>query len=159
MDNAMASDDPFDLTRFLAAQDAIYFEALAELRNGKKQTHWMWFIFPQIEGLGTSPMAKRYAIRSREEARQYVLHPILGQRLRECTDALLALDEKPIDAILGFPDDLKLKSSMTLFASLADPGSLFHRVLNRYFCGEQDSKTIERLAHINKQIGDISISE
>ncbi|MBA3034647.1 MAG: DUF1810 domain-containing protein [Gammaproteobacteria bacterium] len=146
----MNAPDPFALSRFMAAQEGIYAAVLAELRNGRKQTHWMWFVFPQIEGLGSSPMAKRYAIKSREEARQYLLHPVLGARLRECAAALLELQGRSISEIMGFPDDLKLKSSMTLFAVLEGPESVFVRVLDRYFNGEQDAQTHHLLGWIAK---------
>lgn len=142
--------DPFDLNRFLAAQEGTYAAALAELRNGRKQTHWMWFVFPQIAGLGSSPLAKRYAIKTWEEARQYLRYPVLGARLRECAAALLELQGKTISEITGYPDDLKLKSSMTLFAVLDEPGSVFVRVLDRYFKGEQDMQTLHLLEHLDQ---------
>lgn len=145
----MNAPDPFGLSRFLTAQEGIYAAALAELRNGRKQTHWMWFVFPQIEGLGSSPMAKRYAIKAWEEARQYLLHPVLGARLRECATALLELQGRSISEIMGFPDDLKLKSSMTLFAVLDGPGSVFVRVLDRYFNGVQDAQTLHLLEQLD----------
>ena len=141
----MKCEDPFDLHRFLAAQEDVYDIALAELRHGRKLTHWMWFVFPQIRGLGSSTMAIRYAIKSKEEARQYLEQPVLGKRLRECAEAVLAVDGQSASDIFGYPDDLKLKSSMTLFASVAEPGSVFVRILDKYYRGERDIMTIEVL--------------
>jgi uncharacterized protein (DUF1810 family) len=124
-----------DLDRFVAAQDGVYADALAELRAGRKRTHWMWFVFPQIAGLGSSPTAQRYAIASLDEARAYLAHPVLGPRLRECARALLAVEGRSARDILGHPDDLKLRSSMTLFARAADDPALFQAVLDRYYDG------------------------
>jgi uncharacterized protein (DUF1810 family) len=136
-------NDPFDLGRFTGAQEKIYGSVLTELRNGLKQTHWMWFIFPQINGLGHSPTSKHYAIKSIEEARAYLNHPVLGQRLMECAEAVLNVEGRSASAIFGYPDDMKLKSSMTLFASVAeDPCSVFVRVLEKYYLGEQDGTTL-----------------
>lgn len=140
-------NDANDLSRFLIAQEAVYETALAELAGGVKQSHWMWFIFPQVEGLGSSAMAKRYAIRSRQEAQDYLAHPILGERLKECAKALLALEGKTAKEVMGQPDDMKLRSSMTLFATLSSPGSPFHAVLARYFSGALDERTLEFLAN------------
>jgi uncharacterized protein (DUF1810 family) len=114
-----------NLQRFLGAQDGTDTDALAELTAGEKRTHWMWFIFPQVAGLGNSPMAVRYAINCREEAQAYLDHPVLGSRLRECATALLGVQGRTANEIMGFPDDLKLKSSMTLFASLPNTDSVF----------------------------------
>lgn len=141
-----AEADLFDLQRFMAAQADVYPQALAELRAGEKRSHWMWFIFPQFDGLGSSAMARRYAIRSREEALCYLRHAVLGLRLRECVRALLELQDLRIDQILGFPDDLKLKSSMTLFAAVAPDPTSFAAVLDRYFGGERDAQTLRLLA-------------
>lgn len=139
------NDDPFDLGRFVDAQRGNYAYALAELRSGRKESHWMWYVFPQVEGLGSSPAARRYAIRSRAEAEAYLAHPVLGARLRECAEALLALPEQPISAILGHPDDLKLKSSLTLFAAIGgDP--VFARLLDRYYGGARCAYTLDWLA-------------
>jgi uncharacterized protein (DUF1810 family) len=138
-------DDPFDLGRFVSAQEGIYDRVLAELRRGQKRTHWMWFIFPQIDGLAYSATSKHYAIKSIEEAQQYLNHPLLGERLLECAEAVLAVGGRSVSEIFGYPDDLKLKSSMTLFAYVADPGSVFVRVLDRYFQGEQDVRTLDLL--------------
>lgn len=137
-----------DLSRFLEAQDnGVYEKALKELQGGRKESHWMWFIFPQIRGLGRSPMAQRYAIGGLEEARAYLRHPILGVRLRECCEALLAVEGKSAFEILGDPDDMKLRSSMSLFAAAEDANeTLFGRVLDRFFAGNDDIVTRERIA-------------
>jgi len=137
-----------DLKRFLDAQENTFSEALAELKAGKKRTHWMWFVFPQVAGLGNSPMAVRYAINSREEAQDYLGHPLLGSRLRECASALLGVQGRTANEIMGFPDDLKLKSSMTLFAALSNADPVFRQVLEHYYQGEQDEKTLQILATI-----------
>jgi uncharacterized protein (DUF1810 family) len=145
-DDPIGCEDPFDLSRFVHAQESIYDSVLAELRSGQKRSHWMWFVFPQIHGLGHSPTAQHYAIKSIEEARQYHSHPLLGARLLECTEAVLAVEGRSASAIFGYPDDLKLKSSMTLFSSVADtPHSLFSRVLEKYFLGEKDARTLQLL--------------
>ena len=136
------NSDPFNLARFLAVQDPIYADALGEIRAGHKRTHWMWFVFPQAIGLGTSPTAKHYAIRSMDEARAYLAHPTLGHRLRECTETLLRVRGKSASEIFGYPDDVKLRSSMTLFASVAEEDSVFEEVLERYFGGEPDPLTL-----------------
>jgi len=138
----MHPEDPYDLNRFLSAQEGIYERALAELRDGQKRTHWMWFIFPQIEGLGYSPTAKRYSIKSREEARQYLNHPVLGKRLLECTEAVVALKGESVSEIFGYPDDVKFTSSMTLFEKIAGSGSVFSLALDRYCRGERDVTTL-----------------
>lgn len=135
--------DAPDLTRFVAAQDegGTYARALAELRAGRKTSHWMWFVFPQIAGLGSSPTAQRYALAGREEARAYLAHPVLGARLRECTDVVAGLDATDAGRVFGDVDALKLRSSMTLFHR-ADPGDdRFAAVLRRYFDGEADAAT------------------
>ncbi|MEI7770673.1 MAG: DUF1810 domain-containing protein, partial [Chloroflexales bacterium] len=123
MPTASEHPDPFDLQRFVRAQETVYAQVLAELRGGKKRTHWMWFIFPQLDGLGYSATAKRYAIKSRAEARQYLNHLILGKRLIACTEAILAISGRSASDIFGSPDDVKLRSSMTLFAAVAPPDS------------------------------------
>jgi uncharacterized protein (DUF1810 family) len=123
------------LDRFVQAQDGVYDDALAELTAGRKRTHWMWFIFPQIAGLGSSATAQHYAIRSLDEARAYLAHPVLGPRLRECAQALLSVPGRSAREILGHPDDLKLRSSMTLFARAADDPAPFEAVLDRYYDG------------------------
>jgi uncharacterized protein (DUF1810 family) len=138
-------NDPFELNRFTSAQESIYERVLSELRGGQKRTHWMWYIFPQIDGLAHSSTSKYYAIKSLKEARQYLNHPVLGARLLECSEAVLAIEGRSISEIFGYPDDLKLKSSMTLFASVADPGSVFVLILDKYFHSEQDVRTLELL--------------
>lgn len=138
--------EPFDLERFLTAQEQTHATALAELGMGRKQSHWMWFIFPQIDGLGHSPTARRYAIKSIDEARAYLDHPVLGPRLLECCQALLDVDGKSAAEIFGHPDDMKLRSSMTLFAAVSKQGnSIFNRVLEKYYGGVADGSTIELL--------------
>lgn len=135
--------DPFELQRFVHAQRDTHESALAELRGGRKHGHWMWFVFPQVIGLGHSTIGQRYAIRSREEAAAYLTHPLLGPRLRACADALLALPPgRTAHAVVGFPDDLKLRSSMTLFGQLDGPDGVFQQVLDRYYDGQADPATI-----------------
>ncbi len=141
----MNSDDAYDLNRFLSAQQGVYERALSELKGGQKRTHWMWFIFPQIDGLGYSPTAKRYSIKSMEEARQYLDHPVLGKRLLECTEAVVALRGGSVSEIFGYPDDLKFKSSMTLFEKIAGTGSVFSFALDKYCHGKRDAKTLRLL--------------
>lgn len=141
----MNPDDTYDLNRFLSAQEGVYERALTELKGGQKRTHWMWFIFPQIEGLGYSPTDKRYSIKSMEEARQYLNHPVLGKRLLECTEAVVALKGGSVSEIFGYPDDLKFKSSMTLFEKIAGSGSVFSFALDRYCHGERDATTLRLL--------------
>ena len=138
-------DDPFNLSRFVSAQARIYDEVLAELRSGQKRTHWMWFIFPQIEGLGYSATSMHYAIKSEAEARQYLKHPVLGQRLLECAATVLNVEGRSASEIFGYPDDLKLRSSMTLFAYVTDPQSVFARVLDKYYQGKRDAMTVSLL--------------
>jgi uncharacterized protein (DUF1810 family) len=138
-------EDPYQLSRFVDAQEHAYDHAIGELKDGRKRSHWMWFVFPQIEGLGHSSMAQRYAIASLDEARAYLQHPLLGPRLLECTDALLGDTEHTAEDILGTTDAMKLRSSMTLFAH-ADPGeNRFARVLDRYFEGAEDAETVRRI--------------
>lgn len=139
------NNDPFDLNRFLTAQERVYRTALAELKNGRKRSHWMWYIFPQIDGLAKSATSKRYAIKSIDEAREYLHHPVLGSRLAECAEAVLAVEGRSISEIMGYPDDLKLKSSMTLFASLPEAPAAFAGILDKYFHGERDVKTLNIL--------------
>ena len=136
---------PFNLSRFLDAQAQIYPQALAELTAGRKRSHWIWFIFPQIAGLGFSEMSERYAIGSLAEARAYLDHPILGARLRECAEAVLAIEGRTATQILGSPDDLKLRSCATLFAAVAPAGSVFERLLAKFYDGEKDERTLRLL--------------
>jgi len=137
--------DPYDLQRFVEAQDRVYPRVVAELRAGRKTSHWMWFVFPQVAGLGSSPMAQRYAIASIDEARAYLAHPVLGGRLRECTQLVLDVKGREIGDILGYPDDLKFRSSMTLFAAVDGAPVLFDAALQQYFGGTPDAKTLELL--------------
>ncbi|RYF09025.1 MAG: DUF1810 domain-containing protein [Comamonadaceae bacterium] len=133
------------LDRFLEAQEPVWPRVLAELKAGEKRSHWMWFVFPQMKGLGHSEMAARYAIQSRSEAMAYLGHPILGSRLREACNALLALQGLSVYEILGSPDDLKLRSSMTLFSEVSGPGDVFDAVLEKYFDGDKDARTLALL--------------
>jgi uncharacterized protein (DUF1810 family) len=141
--------DPFDPVRFVSAQEGVYEKALKEIRSGLKESHWTWFVFPQIDGLGSSDMARLYAIRSLEEARAYLAHPVLGMRLIECADAMLSIDGKSALEIFGFPDDLKLKSSMTLFETASQETSIFRTVLERFYAGEMCKKTLRILQASN----------
>jgi uncharacterized protein (DUF1810 family) len=133
------------LQRFLDAQQVNYAQALHEIKSGKKRTHWMWYIFPQIQGLGYSEMAKRYAIRDLAEAEAYLLHPVLGSRLIEISSAMLALEGNSAYQILGSPDDKKLHSSMTLFDAVAHSSPVFKAVLNKFYNGIPDQATIDRI--------------
>ena len=136
--------DPYNLRRFEEAQEGVYERVCDELRSGEKRSHWMWFIFPQIQGLGRSPMAERFAIGSLDEAQAYLGHPVLGARLRECTGLVNAVEGRTAAEIFGFPDDLKFCSSMTLFAKAGD-GAVFGRAIEKYFGGEMDAGTLERI--------------
>jgi uncharacterized protein (DUF1810 family) len=138
-------DDDFDLERFVRAQDEVYDTVLSELRGGRKRTHWMWFIFPQIAGLGRSAMAQKYAIGSTDEAAAYLAHPVLGPRLRDCAGLVLAVEGKSIGDIFDSPDDLKFHSCMTLFADVAPDEALFQANLDKYFDGMGDPATLDRL--------------
>lgn len=140
-------EDPFDLDRFVMAQAPQYDIALAELMGGRKVTHWMWFIFPQLRGLGRSAMARRFGIDTVDEARAYIAHPVLGPRLRECVSAVLDCDEPDLQTVFGSPDDMKFISSMTLFsiATTADD-TLFSSALTKFAGGVQDARTLELLA-------------
>ncbi|MBL9175408.1 MAG: DUF1810 domain-containing protein [Verrucomicrobiales bacterium] len=145
----MSAANPHLLSRFVSAQATTYETALGELRRGRKETHWMWFIFPQIAGLGSSEMAQRYALRSRDEAAAYLAHPILGPRLEECAQALLEVPGKSALEILGSPDDLKLRSCATLFREVAGPQSRFGALLDRFFSGQPDPRTLALLSREN----------
>src|ERR1041385_777014 len=133
-------DDPFNLTRFLDAQAGDYERALAEIQSGRKRSHWMWYIFPQFDGLGFSATSKHYAIKSVAEATAYLAHPVLGPRLLLCMTAVLGVEGRSAFEIFGSPDDMKLKSCATLFASVSPAGSVFERLLDKYFQGERDGK-------------------
>jgi uncharacterized protein (DUF1810 family) len=139
-------DTDYDLQRFVDAQRDVYATALAELRAGNKRSHWMWFIFPQIKGLGSSEMARLYGIASADEAAAYLAHPVLGARLRESAAAVAAHDDRGADEIFGHPDDRKFHSSMTLFADVAPDEAIFQTCLDQFFDGMPDPATIERLA-------------
>ena len=142
------ANDPFSLHRFVQAQAQVYQQALAEIRGGRKRSHWMWFIFPQFDGLGFSWTSRQYSVKSLAEAEAYLAHPVLGSRLRECAVAALGVADRSAAEIFGSPDDLKLRSSATLFAGVSPEGSVFHQILDRYFHGEPDDKTL-RLAGID----------
>lgn len=137
--------DPFDLQRFVDAQSGVYQAALAELRAGAKRTHWMWFVFPQLAGLGSSPMAQRYAIGSLDEARAYLAHPVLGPRLVECARAANAVEGRSAHEIFGSPDDLKFRSCMTLFNEAAPDEAEFRTAMDKYFGGAPDTATLRIL--------------
>ena len=141
-----ATNDPFDLQRFVDAQDRIYDTVVDELTAARKRSHWMWFIFPQLRGLGSSPTAVRFAISSVDEARAYLAHELLGPRLRECAGLVARIDGRSAEEIFGWPDDMKLRSSMTLFARAADDNADFVAVLEKFYGGEEDPATLARLA-------------
>lgn len=145
MAEAATNDDPFDLDRFVEAQAGVYETACDELRDGRKQSHWMWFVFPQMKGLGSSPMSQRFGIGSLEEARAYLAHPVLGPRLMEVTRLMLAARGGSLHDILGSPDDMKFRSSMTLFAEVAGPGSIYAEALDKLCGGKPDERTLARL--------------
>jgi uncharacterized protein (DUF1810 family) len=140
--------DPYDLQRFVDAQNPVYVKVCSELRDGRKKSHWMWFIFPQIEGLGSSPLARKFAVSSRSEAAAYLAHPILGPRLAESTRLVNLVEGQPIEQIFGYPDDLKFRSSMTLFAHATPDNRIFVDALQKYFRGEFDPATLARLQAI-----------
>lgn len=137
--------DPHDLQRFVEAQDEVIEQVKRELRSGRKRTHWMWFVFPQVSGLGSSRQARRYAISSREEAEAYLAHSVLGPRLRECTELVNAVEGRSAHDIFGSPDDLKFRSSMTLFEAVADDPDPFRTALEQYYDGEPDPQTVRFL--------------
>lgn len=145
---AEATSDPYDLDRFEQAQEDDYERALKEIRNGRKQSHWMWYISPQFDGLGFSATSKRYSIKSLEEAKAYLQHPVLGPRLAEIAKAAIGVQGRSAHEVFGSPDDMKLKSSATLFACVSPAGSVFHQLLDTYFQGQRDAATL-RLVGIN----------
>jgi uncharacterized protein (DUF1810 family) len=151
--DTIGRDDTFGLSRFISAQDRVFDRVLEELKSGHKRSHWMWYIFPQVAGLGYSATSQHYAIKSMEEARAYLNHPVLGSRLLECADTVLAIKGRSASDIFGYPDDLKLQSSMTLFASVAGPDSVFVRVLDKYFHCERDVRTLQLLEPIKGNSG------
>lgn len=140
-----ALSDPYSLERFVLAQSSIFDQVLSELGAGYKESHWMWFIFPQIKGLGRSPISVKYAISSKDEARAYLQHPILGARLKECTRLILLVKGRSALEIFGEPDDMKFRSSMTLFAQVSGDDDIFERALQKYFDGVPDSRTLDSL--------------
>jgi uncharacterized protein (DUF1810 family) len=142
----MNGTDPFDLHRFVDAQDGVYDSVLAELRQGAKRSHWIWFVFPQLRGLGRSPTAARFGISSLAEARAYLGHPVLGARLRECARLLAAIEGRTVDQIFGWPDNLKVRSSMTLFAHATGDDAEFRAVLQKFYDGREDPATVELLS-------------
>ena len=143
--DAQGADDPYDLRRFVRAQEADYPRALSEIKDGRKRTHWMWYIFPQFDGLAFSATSTHYAIKSLAEAKAFLDHPTLGPRLLECAEAVVGVDGRSASEIFGSPDDLKLRSCATLFACVLPPGSVFDRLLAKYYRGERDGKTIQLL--------------
>ena len=138
-------NDPYNLQRFVLAQESIYSQVVEELRLGQKRGHWMWFIFPQIQGLGSSWMSHEYAIRSKEEAVAYLAHPTLGPRLRECVELVVSIEDRSLKSILGYPDDLKFQSSMTLFSAASPDEALFRFALDKYCGGEPDPLTLNQI--------------
>ncbi len=144
-----STDDPFDLDRFLKAQEADYQRALAEIRRGQKESHWMWYIFPQFHGLGESGISKHYSIKSIKEAEEYLRHPILGPRLLESIQATLEVANKTANEIFGSPDDLKLRSCATLFAYISPAESVFDQLIEQHFRGVKDKRTLDLLSNIS----------
>jgi uncharacterized protein (DUF1810 family) len=139
------ANDPHNLSRFVQAQEGDYERALAEIRSGRKRSHWMWYIFPQFDGLGFSSTSRHYAIKSIAEAKAYLSHPVLGPRLSACAEAALGVEGESANEMFGSPDDMKLRSCATLFAQVSPAGSVFHRLLDKYFSGEPDEKTLQLL--------------
>jgi uncharacterized protein (DUF1810 family) len=137
--------DPFDLQRFVTAQEDSFEQAMLELKNGQKRSHWMWYIFPQFKGLGVSPTTQFYSIKSVAEAHAYLSHPVLGRRLIQCAEATLAVEGRSAQQIFGSPDDAKLRSSATLFDSVSPPGSVFDQLLRKYYQGNRDPGTLRLL--------------
>ena len=140
------AEDPYELSRFVEAQENSYVQAWSELRAGRKRSHWMWYVFPQFAGLGKGSMSARYAINSQGEARAYLDHPILGPRLIECAEAVVAISNRTAHDIFGSPDDLKLQSCATLFEHVSPPGSVFKRLLDKYCRSDRDQRTLDLLA-------------
>ena len=138
-------DDPYDLQRFVNAQNPVFEQVCSELRAGRKDGHWMWFVFPQLKGLGNSGMANKFGISSRDEAEAYLRNPILGPRLRKCTELVNLVEGRSIEQIFGYPDNLKFRSSMTLFAQVESDNEIFAKALQKYFGGQPDRLTLELL--------------
>jgi len=153
MGESAKGNNAFDLQRFLSAQEGVDERACGELAAGRKQSHWVWFVLPQMRGLGSSPTAERFGIVSLAEATAYVAHPVLGPRLRHAAELLLGVEGRTANEIMGFPDDLKLRSSMTLFAGATVDKKVFVEILDRYFCGEEDAATLQ-LIGMNSQARD-----
>ena len=141
----MSTIDPYNLQRFVDAQNPVFEQVCQELQQGRKRSHWMWFIFPQLSGLGSSHVAAHFAISCREEAEMYLKHPLLGFRLRKCAELVNLLDGRSIQQIFGYPDDLKFRSSMTLFAAITSENKIFKDALQKYFAGEADPLTTAQL--------------
>jgi uncharacterized protein (DUF1810 family) len=139
-------NDPYLLSRFVLAQEDDYEQALSEIRSGRKRSHWMWYIFPQFDGLGFSSTSRHFAIKSLDEARAYLDHPLLGPRLIECAAAVLDIKDRSATEIFGSPDDMKLRSCATLFAKVTPPGSVFELLLEKYYRSEPDGRTLQRVA-------------
>ena len=137
--------DTYNLQRFVEAQDQVYERVVEELSSGRKRSHWMWYIFPQLEGLGFSIASRRYGISGLDEAKAYLAHPLLGSRLKECTNLMLGIEGESVDRVLGHPDDLKFRSSMTLFSRASLGETLFDEAIDKYFAGDQDAKTLQLL--------------
>ena len=150
--DSCSQDDLYDLNRFLRAQKDSYERALAEIKAGRKRTHWMWYVFPQIDGLGVSSISKKYAIKSADEARAYLDHPVLGPRLLECAEAVVRIEGRTAEEIFGSPDDLKLRSCATLFACILPQASVFDRLIEKFYRGERDGRT-QQLLGIVRQDG------
>ena len=146
MDNlsdSRSADDPYNLSRFVRAQERDYESALSEINRGQKRTHWMWYIFPQLDGLALSATSKRYSIKNAKDAKAYLDHRVLGPRLLECAEAVVLIEGKSAAEIFGSPDDLKLRSCATLFACVLPQGSVFDRLIDKYYRGERESKTLQ----------------
>ena len=146
-DETSDAGDPFDLNRFVQVQAGKYAQAIAEIRSGRKRSHWMWYIFPQFDGLGYSTMSRHYSIKSRAEAEAYLRHPVLSPRLLECCEAVLAVEGRSAQEIFGSPDEMKLRSCATLFACVSPTGSVFARLLDKYFQGERDARTLQLMGN------------
>jgi len=146
-----ADGDPHDLARFVEAQERDFVRALSEIASGQKRSHWMWYVFPQVDGLGSSAMSRHYAIKSLAEAEAYLRHPVLGPRLRQCAEAVLAVDGRSAHDIFGSPDDMKLRACATLFARVSPDGSVFHRVIDTFWQGAPDAKTLALLDGASRQ--------
>jgi uncharacterized protein (DUF1810 family) len=157
-ENAPGTDDPHHLNRFVQAQQGNYAQALSEIASGRKRSHWMWYVFPQFDGLAFSSTSKHYAIKSLDEAKAYLAHPLLGPRLLACAAVLIGLNGRSANEIFGSPDDVKLKSCATLFACVSPHGSVFHQLLDKYFRGAVDAKTL-RLLGLDAQAGKVGGEE